>query len=251
MDYNRPGKQNNDDLFYSLDVHEFIIPAELFPLKRSIARVYGMEGFVEPHIHICTNGYSDICIKLYKNEYFGKPTRLFDGYQCMIIDKFMHDNWEELNNAWDSSDGNIVYSKWETPTTCPNYIDSITIDNIFDAIIPDTIDLPIGNGRFKIANPLSSGLIVNIDVLGYNSIRVNINETRGVVIVCDPKINRSFREEIYNIINNKIRWGSPINNPYLYLYQYIAMHALHVGKNNDNNYKALYYNNKKMRFIFE
>lgn len=53
MDYNRPGKQNNDDLFYSLDVHEFIIPAELFPLKRSIARVYGMEGFVEPHIHIC------------------------------------------------------------------------------------------------------------------------------------------------------------------------------------------------------
>ena len=48
--------------YYDLPIYE-IEPILIFPNQSSVIRVYGMEGMVEPHFHICTNGKPDICIK--------------------------------------------------------------------------------------------------------------------------------------------------------------------------------------------
>lgn len=246
MDYNRPGKHNLEDLYYSLDVYcsdDFY----LFDNIPSVIKVYGMEGFVDPHIHICTDGRPDICIKLYTNEYFGRPTTILNTNQCSILNEFINSHWDELIDAWDSSDGNIVYSKWESVNTCPNYL-YIELDKKVSISISDTIDLPFGIGHFSIINSNLDGICVSIDVSGYNTIYIGL--ISRIAIIKDNKIDKSFRSEIYDAINNKIRWRAPISNPYLYLYQYLIMHSMHIGMNVGNDYQKYYYDNKKIKIIY-
>ena len=89
---------------------------------------------------------------------------------------------------------------------------------------------------------------VVFDVSGYDTICVDL--VTRIAIIKDKKIDKSFRSEIYDAINNKIRWRAPISNPYLYLYQYLIMHSMHIGMNAVNDYQKYYYDNKKIKIIY-
>lgn len=265
MQFIKPGKSEYYNHCYDLE-HYFPTkwngPIHIFDDKLSEIAAYGMEGFAEPHFHIITDGYPDICVKLMTNEYYGNPSIILKDDECKRLNDFLKTRtcciykyspanstvWSELFEAWNNGDGNVGYGYYEAEKYINNIPDYSTIHRNSDFIIPDIeMDTELGICKIEYA-PNGSSITINFvhneNIIAYADM---LNKT--AYIDC-RFVEKKYRENLYFNLNSWLYNELSLNNAYLYNYQYIIMNWLHCGFTPGFNYLYPYYDWTKLKIRF-
>ena len=269
MRFNKPVKSEYYNHCYDLE-HYFPTqwegPIHIFDDKLSEIGVYGMEGSVEPHFHIITDGYSDICIKIMKNEYYRHPSIVLKDNECKRLNDFLRSRtdclykksensiWCDIFEAWNNAGGNVGYGYYESEKMINSIPDYSTINYTGDFIISDLgfvghMDTELGMCKieFKRYSSIAINIICNENIIGW------VDLLNKIITINCRYVERKYRNELYTIINGWLNNELSLNNMYLYNYQYIIMQWLHAGLVPSIKYQKAYYNARefKVKYIFQ
>ena len=270
MQFIKPGKSEYYNHCYDLE-HYFPTkwngPIHIFDDKLSEIAVYGMEGFAEPHFHIITDGYPDICIKIMTNEYYGNPSIILNEKGCKNLNNFLRSHvdceyrksinsvWYDIFDLWNNAGGNVGYGYYEAEKYLNHIPDYSVIHYTPNPGIPDPgcIDTAFGIckiGYSRIHNCHDHSKTMLIDIIHGKNIIASIDIINKIVRIDCRFVKGKYRENLYFNLNDWLYNELSLRNIYIYNYQCIIMDWLHFGLISGIDYLKLYYDHSKLKTKF-